>query len=84
MGVIRNHEKISYTIDTKLVNFYCNNLRKTQILTLKTRIFVFFAHFRVFILILDLCMWVIWMPQNIFDTLDIKFVDFYCRDLIKI
>ena len=30
MGVIRNPEKISYTLDTKLVNFYGDNLTKIQ------------------------------------------------------
>ena len=60
MWVIRNPEKISYTIDTKLDNFYRNNLRKIQNTNFDSEnsyfciFWAIFAYFRVFIFILDL------------------------------
>ena len=61
MGVIWNPEKISYMLETELLNLYGNDLKKIGNGNFESKNCFFFCifkavfvHFKVFILVLDL------------------------------
>ena len=81
MGLIWNYEKISYVLDTMVLDFYCIYLIKIEkknvvsgpkigVLVLFTSVFV---HFRVFSVVVDTHYGVIWNPEKIFYMLDTMF-----------